>query len=172
MTITFGPYTIERTPLNKGELEEIGLSERFLDQHLLLFLGHVVALRIENPVHGMALAQRFGWKRDANIKRLRRACWYLGIPVGSICVGRSDKDGYYWPRSAAEFQPTIDQYEGRFFALARTRTHLSDCQRNADALALAVHGIPVRDPQMSLSLIHDPQVQEDICHSVNGTVRI
>ena len=160
MTLHFGPYVIERTPLSKGELEEIGLTERFVDQHLLLFLEHVVTLTIEGPVHGMALAQRFGWKRDANIKRLRRCCWYLGIPVGSICVGRSDKDGYYWPRSAEEFQPTIDQYEGRFFALARTRPHLSDCQRTADVLAAELRGTPFHDPQMSLSLTTGLQLVE------------
>jgi hypothetical protein len=172
MTFQFGPYVIERPPLSTGELEEIGLSGRFIDRHLLLFLEHVVTLTIDNPMHGKAIAQRFGWKRDANVKKLRRCAWYLGIPVGSICVGRSDKDGYYWPRNAAEFQPTIDQYDGRFFAFARTRPHLPVCQRNADMLANQLRGIVNRETQMSLFLPHESQTTEDICHSAQGNASI
>jgi len=167
MILRFGQYVIERAPLSKGELKEIGLSERFVDQHLLLFLEYLVTLTIDHPVHGIAIAQRFGWKRDANVKKLRRCCWYLDIPVGSICVGRSDRDGYYWPRNSAEFQPTIDQYEGRFFAFARTRPHLPECQRAADILADQLRGIAFREPQMSLCLTHDRRVKEDVCQSAD-----
>lgn len=141
MTLKFGPYTVEREPLNNTELEEIGVSRKFLDTYLIPFLQFIVRFNITGPVKGIDIAKDREWKpdlaewrSDGNIKKLRRAAWYLFIPVGSVCGAEDDKDGYYWPRSAAEFQPTIDQYDGRFFALARTRTHLETCKAMADLM--------------------------------------
>jgi hypothetical protein len=182
MLLTFGPYHLEREPLTDGELDEIGLGHKFADRIALPFLEYVLNYRIESPIVGHELAGHFGWKGTGNVRMLRRYWWYLDVPVGSITTNLNpDKQeaerkhrrsfeqeeaskGYYWPRNAAEFKPTVDQYEGRFFAFCQTRPHLPICMATADELAAQLVGIKSQIIQTNL---FTQRITEDLCKSTN-----
>ena len=157
MTLTFGPYSLEVNELSRKQMREIGVSKQFLDTYFIPFLEYIIRIPKDKAVHAKAIAKDGFWKpdgavweRDDKIKKLRRAAWYYGIPVGTISVGRSDRDGFFWPLCREEFRTTVKHNECRFIAAARNRKYLRQCPATIDVLANQLKGMKTQIMQGSL----------------------